>query len=185
MDSFFLYRDAKECEARFSRTADFVVFNIFVAAITLVLNTTLFSGLHLQPALGVAYAYYWSAREAPATQINFFIVNFSVRYLPYVMIGVQLLSKGPDAALVAISGLLSCHLYIYLTYVYPQYARGTNYLQTPAWLNAVFEQSQPRAPSAHNAQTSSTSSGTSSGRSAGGDSGLWRQRGSGHRLGSG
>lgn len=183
MDSFFLYRDAKECEARFSRTADFVVFNAFVVATTLVLNTILFSGLHLQPALGVAYAYYWSAREAPGTQINFFIANFSVRYLPYVMIGVQLISKGTGAALVALSGLLACHLYIYLTYVYPQYGRGTNYLQTPAWLNAVFEGGSPRpgVPSGR----PSASSGTTTGRSAGGDSGVWRQRGSGQRLGSG
>ncbi|KAF8460385.1 Der1-like family-domain-containing protein [Kalaharituber pfeilii] len=184
MDTFFLYRDASECERRFVRTGDFFVFTVFVGAVILLLNHFLIGGGVLISALNLAYAYYWSAKEPANTNVNFFVITFSVRYLPYVMLLMQAITKGTHGAYIALTGLIASHLYIFLTHVYPTYARGSNILVTPNWVHALFE--GPRTQGT-GVRVGGTSSATTTGRApqggAGGVGGIWRQRGAGQRLG--
>jgi len=178
MDTFFLYRDASETERRFLRTGDFFVFIIFVGAIIVLINHFIVGGVLFLQALNMAFAYYWTAKEPAATNVNFFVVSFSARYLPYVMLVIQAITNGPSASYVGISGLIAAHLYVFLTHVYPRYGRGANFLATPSWVHRFFE-GPPKAPGPTRVSgTSSVTTGRDSPR------GSWRQRGAGQRLGS-
>ncbi|RPB25324.1 DER1-domain-containing protein [Terfezia boudieri ATCC MYA-4762] len=185
MDTFFLYRDASEAEKRFVRTGDFLIFTVFVGAIILLLNHFIVGGALFLQALNVAFAYYWSAKEPAATNVNFFIASFSVRYLPYVMLLMMAITKGPQAVYVGATGVIAAHAYIFLTHVYPRYGRGTNIIITPNWVHGLFEGSRRAAPAPIRVSSGSS---TTTGRAApaGSDSagGIWRQRGTGQRLGS-
>ncbi|KAI5806664.1 Der1-like family-domain-containing protein [Peziza echinospora] len=183
MDTFFLYRDASECEKRFTRTGDFFVFTVFVGSVILILNYLFVGGFLFVAALNLAYAYYWTSQEPAAANFNFILANFSVRYLPYVMLIVLAVTKDPGAAMVAASGLVASHLYIFLSHVVPTYAKGSNIIATPNWVHGLFEGRV--APGAAPVRIAGTT-GTTTARAPSADTGgFWRQRGSGHRLGSG
>lgn len=142
------------------------------------INHFIVGGVLFLQALNVAFAYYWTAKEPAATNVNFFVVSFSARYLPYVMLVIQAITNGSSAFYVGISGLIAAHLYVFLTHVYPRYGRGANFLATPSWIHGFFEGPQrAQGPSG----VSSTSSATTGRDSFGGN---WRQRGTGQRLGS-
>ena len=99
---------------------------------------------------------------------------------------------GPEAALSQASGLLSAHLYDFLTRLWPTFGGGRNYIRAPAMVKRLFGGSTHatvraygtafRTPQTNQPPTQDTSRGVASGFGGGG-SGIWSNRGSGHRLG--
>ncbi|KAF8457967.1 hypothetical protein BGX38DRAFT_1154701 [Terfezia claveryi] len=164
MDTFFLYRDASEAEKRFVRTGDFLIFTVFVGAIILLLNHFIVGGALFLQALNVAFAYYWSAKEPAATNVNFFIASFTVY--------------------VGATGVIAAHAYIFLTHVYPRYGRGANIINTPNWVHGLFEGSRRAAPAPIRVSSGSTTTGRAAPAGFNSVGGIWRHRGTGQRLGS-
>ena len=134
-------------------------------------------------ALNVAFAYYWSAKEPAAANVNFFVASFSVRYLPYVMLLMIAITKGPQAVYVGATGVIAAHAYIFLTHVYPRYGRGTNIIITPNWVHGLFEDSRRATPAPIRISGSSTTTGRAAPAGSDSTGGSWRQRGTGQRLG--
>jgi Derlin-2/3 len=127
--------------------------------------------------------------------VSFFVVTIPVQWLPYAILLMTLVMSGLEAALSQSSGLLSAHLYDFLTRLWPTFGGGRNYIQTPATIKRLFGGDTQRAtvrtygtafrPPARDQQAAqNTSHGTSTGfGGASGVSGIWSNRGSGHRLG--
>ncbi|KAF3925890.1 hypothetical protein ABW20_dc0104715 [Dactylellina cionopaga] len=106
------------------------------------------------------------------------------------------------------SGIISAHAYEFLTVIWPRYGGGTNLLQTPNWLKWSFEGGpgtrtggaggtrnygtgyDPRSrDAAAPTQSQGMFEGSNTGRTTGSNAGAppaaaWRNRGTGHRLGS-
>jgi Derlin-2/3 len=142
------------------------------------------------PALILALAYTYS-QDNRGRNVSFFVVTIPVQWLPYAILLMTLIMSGSEVALSQASGLLSAHLYDFLTRLWPMFGGGRNYIQTPAIVKRLFGSNTQQTrrsygtafrPSARNQQAAQdTSQGTATG--FGGVSGIWSNRGSGHRLG--
>lgn len=137
--------------------------------------------------LALAYTY---AQENANRQVSYFIVTFSAKWLPYAMLLATLLMASPEAALLQATGLAGAHTYNFLTKIWPQYGGGSNYVRTPAIIQKWFNEPAGTATSrgagtAFSARPAGTAnrSGTFTGSQASWTSGMWNQRGQGHRLG--
>jgi Derlin-2/3 len=124
--------------------------------------------------------------------VSIFIITIPVQWLPYAILLMTLITSGLREALTQTSGLLSAHLYDFLTRLWPTFGGGRNYVQTPIIIKRLFGSNTQNAtvrtygtayhPPARNQQPAEdTSRGTTTG--FGGVSGVWSNRGSGHRLG--
>lgn len=82
------------------------------------------------PALSLAYAYTF-AQDNPTRSVQFFIINFEAKYLPFAMLFLTFVTDGPDAAATQLPGLIAAHLYDFLTRIWPTFGGGTNYIRTP------------------------------------------------------
>lgn len=143
--------------------------------------------------LTLALAYTWSV-ENKDQQVNYLIVKFSAKYLPYAMLLLTFVMSSPSAALYQGTGLVSGHLYFFLTKIWPEYGRGKNPIFTPRFVRELFA-GPGGAPSrrtygtAFSARTE-TAPQNQTGRSGGWVSGFsagsgdaWGSRGQGRRLG--
>lgn len=82
------------------------------------------------------------------------LVNVQAIYLPWVMIGVDLLFGAPFQALIPnLVGIGIGHLYYFLSVIYPAQT-GTVYLKCPAWLSRYmgkyYRQTNSNRQSANN-----------------------------------
>ena len=151
--------------------------------------------------LALAYTY---AQENPNMQLNYFIITFSAKWLPYAMLAMTLVMASPGAALVQSTGLLAAHAYDFLAIYWPQYGGGRRLISTPDFVTRVFA---PLAGGAGGARRGAgTAFNTRPGGSVGGAStsaqnvpqrpagsgggwasgisgGAWGERGPGRRLG--
>jgi len=142
-------------------------------------------------AMILALAYYWTALENKNNSVNFFIVRFPVKYLPWVMIFVTLVVEGVNSALVEGTGIVAAHLYLFLTNIWPRVAGGRHIIYTPQWIHGLFEERGDPAtggiragvpPSV--AAAGPAGGAATTGRTMFAPSGTWTHRGQGHRLGS-
>lgn len=150
-------------------------------------------GYMLLSALTLALAYTY-AQDNPNRQVSYFIVTFSVKWLPYVMLAMTLVMAGPGEAMIQATGLVAAHSYNFLTKIWPEYGGGRRYIYTPQivrnWFTQVGVTSARRgAGTAYNVggagsqnvpqRQTGSSGGWASGTSASG----WSGRGQGRRLG--
>jgi len=139
----FIYRYCKSLEEENYRgkTAEFIVFFLFTAALILV------SGLILNsPWLGMTFTqvfvYVWSRRN-PFTQLNF--LGFIVRapYLPYVFMAFSATLGGE--IMEDLIGIIVGHIYYFLVDIWPHQEGGFEMICTPEFLKAIFNENY-RAP---------------------------------------
>jgi len=161
------------------------------------LNTFFVYGMTFCSPLILALAYYWSAFSAPGMRVNFFIAQFPVKFLPWIMLLMTLVQGGN--VLLDLTGIVASHAYLFLTEIWPEYGGGSNWLKTPGdvvegWYQ-IAERAmalpapppQRHAPRAAAVPGGSVGVGGAPGASGsnffGGGSG-WSHRGQGHKLGS-
>jgi Derlin-2/3 len=150
-------------------------------------------GMFLLSPLTLALAYTY-AQENPNMQINYFIITFSAKWLPIVMLIGTAIMASPGAALLQSTGLVAAHAYDFLTIIWPQYGGGRTLLKTPTivqrWFAPLGGTQRRGAGTAFNVQTPAAqnvpqrqaASGGGWASGFGGGSG-WGERGPGRRLG--
>ena len=157
-------------------------------------------GMMLLSPLTLALAYTY-AQDNPTRQINYFIVTFSVKYLPYVMLLTTFVMASPAAALEQSTGLVAAHLYYFLTTIWPQHGAGRQVIRTPQIVKGWFATSggtpqqrgagtafaaRPQAAGSGSASVPQRQTGSGGGWASGlggGGGGSWTDRGQGRRLG--
>jgi Derlin-2/3 len=144
--------------------------------------------------LALAYTY---AQENPNMQLNYFIITFSAKWLPYMMLAMTLVMASPQAALVQSTGLLAAHAYDFLAIYWPQHGGGRRLISTPAFVTRAFAPlaggatrrgagtafaARPASgPTAQNVPQ--RPAGGAGGWASGFSGGAWGERGPGRRLG--
>jgi Derlin-2/3 len=81
---------------------------------------------------------YLFSQDNPNANVTIFILNFPAKYLPYVMVFITLVSDGPQAAKVQLSGLIAAHLYDFLTRIWPTFGGGRLLITTPLFVKRWF-----------------------------------------------
>lgn len=140
LDPYFLYQYGSALEresSRFTQPGDFFVYTMFVGSVIVALAGVLLDGYTFLPALSLAYAYTF-AQDNPTRQVNFFIVNFDAKYLPFALAFMTFVVDGPEAAYTQATGLLAAHLYDFLTRIWPAFGGGKNYIFTPQVVKRWF-----------------------------------------------
>lgn len=135
-------------------------------------------------ALSLAFAYTY-AQDNPTRQVQFFIINFDAKYLPFAMLFLTFIIDGPNAAMTQACGILAAHLYDFLTRIWPTFGGGRNYIFTPNIVKQWFG-GRPGNVQQRTYGTAIQGRGREEDRSAGrstGFSGQWGERGPGRRLG--
>lgn len=147
----------------------------------------------------MAYTY---SQDNPNRQQSFFVVTFSARYLPYVMLALTFVMTGAsmDRVYNQATGLVAAHAYTFLTKIWPTFGGGTNWIEwmTPSSLRRAFGEGAPVARGVRptgfgtvfSPSTANTSASAGQGGSTGRSSGFsplsnWGGRGAGRRLGGG
>ncbi|KAI8986688.1 Der1-like family-domain-containing protein, partial [Trametes punicea] len=134
-----LYRNSDDLESKHyaRRSADYA-WQLFLACLAILgLNIPLRTFVHTR-ALLLALTYVSARLAPPGSQTSFFgLITFPVAYLPYALVGMDLLMGGPGAAAVSISGAVVGHLWWWGVW-------DTGALRTwgtaPAWLRAFLGQ---------------------------------------------
>ncbi|EWC45068.1 hypothetical protein DRE_06207 [Drechslerella stenobrocha 248] len=206
-DTYMLWKYGSELESQhFGTSGDFLLYLVFNGAIILLLNSFLLGGMYFAPVMAISLAYSWGQRNR-GQSMGFFFVQIKAQWLPFAIAAVAAI-QAPAAAFILMSGIVSAHAYEFLTVLWPRFGGGTNLLQTPSWLKWSFEGGpgtrgggtggvraygtgfDPRSQGAPAPrQSQGMFGGTSTGRATGSSAGqsaasAWRNRGSGHRLGS-
>jgi Derlin-2/3 len=88
-------------------------------------------------ALSLAFAYTY-AQDNPTRQVNFFIITFDAKYLPFSMLFLTFIIDGPEAAMTQATGLVAAHLYDFMTRIWPTFGGGRNYISTPTAVKRWF-----------------------------------------------
>lgn len=136
-DVFLLFRNSSQLEEGhfFNKTADYTWALILICSTIIGLNIPLKTMIFFHPLL-MALTHLW-AQANPNQQVSLFgLINMKAVYFPFALIGIDLVSKGPQAALQAFTGLVSAHIYWFLTSVYPSQngGRQLSFLSTPQFL---------------------------------------------------
>ncbi|CAO1636843.1 unnamed protein product [Sympodiomycopsis kandeliae] len=162
-DLFILGRNMLDLEVNFfyRKTADFTWALIVIGALIIGANKPLGSTVLFRPLLS-ALNYLW-ARSNPNAAVSLFgIVTCPAPLLPYAYLGFDLIQGGLPLAIQSATGLLSAHVYWYLTQILPgdqnQQGRrpGLQLLRTPTFLTRLLPPSAD--PSVTPSQQQDTSS---------------------------
>jgi Derlin-2/3 len=140
LDPYFLYQYGSSIEresSRFSQPGDFFVYTMFVGSVIVATAGGILNTYTFLPALSLAYAYTF-AQDNPTRSVQFFIVSFEAKYLPFAMLFLSFVIDGPDAAATQLTGLIAAHLYDFLTRIWPTFGGGTNYIRTPQIVKGWF-----------------------------------------------
>ncbi|OJT03449.1 Derlin-2 [Trametes pubescens] len=139
-DLAMLYRNSNELETtHFPRRSSDYAWQLSLAGLAILgLNVPLGTFVHTR-ALLLALTYVSSRLAPPGSQTSFFgLITFPVIYLPYMLVGMDLLMGGPGAAAISISGAVVGHLWWWTVF-------DTGSLRSagtaPAWLRGWFGES--------------------------------------------
>lgn len=124
----------------------------------------------------VAVSYVSGQLSPPGTQTSLWgIISFPVRYFAYALVAIDFVTGGKEAALSALTGILTGHLWWWGVWE----SRALLELgRAPRWLRALIETPPPPGP------TPGAPGGSSSGPRRPGAQATGYSWGSGHRLGS-
>lgn len=137
-------------------------------------------------ALILAFAYTF-AQENKGKKVTFFVVQIPIEYLPWAILGLTMVIGGWPLALRDSMGIVAAHLYDFLTYIYPTFGGGRNYITTPGFVRRFFSTGTPQQAyrsygTAYRSGGQSSESSTSGGWTSSFQS-SWGGRGPGRRLG--
>jgi hypothetical protein len=144
----------------------------------------------IRSALSLAITYTF-AQENRGQRIQFIVVPMDVKWLPYARLALTFVMSGPQNALVESMGIIAAHLYDFLTIYWPDHGGGSNYIQTPGFVNRLFfGNTPPPRPAGHfgnnlraaGVDTRIPPNRRPAGQAAGSSTG-WNARGPGRRLG--
>ncbi|KAI8047022.1 Der1-like family-domain-containing protein [Gilbertella persicaria] len=137
-NTYFLYRNSLQLENEvFSgQPADYMFFHLFTTGLQLA-AASIFGIYVLSDGLLLSVAYLWAQHHQEQMVSFMFGVQFKAMYLPWVMIASDFLMSGGVLPRASIAGLVSSHVYHYLTHIYPNQG-GRRYLQTPNFLKRLF-----------------------------------------------
>lgn len=138
-----LITSTKNCRVRYGaayegakfggNTADALTMTLFSATSILIFDLLippLRAFFHGQ-SLIFTFVYLWS-RHYPDTNVGFFgVVQFKAVYLPFMLMGLDLVQGGSIAQ--DVIGILAGHLYLFLTEAFP-HRYGWTPIKTPTWL---------------------------------------------------
>eukprot|EP01127_Copromyxa_protea_P023253 TRINITY_DN8661_c0_g1_i1.p1 TRINITY_DN8661_c0_g1~~TRINITY_DN8661_c0_g1_i1.p1 ORF type:complete len:222 (-),score=9.63 TRINITY_DN8661_c0_g1_i1:209-874(-) len=128
------------------RTADFLYLYLFGVVSLLTVDWLLWFVaiipmppiIFLGPSLSFMIVYVWSRRN-PHVRMSFLaLFTFNAPYLPYVIIGIELL-MGQPWSVFNVLGIFIGHIYFFMEDVYPKYS-GRRLLKTPSLLKAILDQ---------------------------------------------
>ncbi|TPX32818.1 hypothetical protein SmJEL517_g04117 [Synchytrium microbalum] len=125
-----------------AREADYVYFILFVMA-SLNVMAIFMKPYILTDGLVMAIVYLWSQMNRETTVTFMFGFKFPAIYLPFVLVGWDLFTKGGGFPIVKVMGILAGHLYYFLDKVWPDQNGGRKILVTPQWLVNYFPPTQP------------------------------------------
>ena len=129
----FLYNQSKALESTEyeGRTSDYLFFILFNMSLLLPISYVMKWAV-LGRSLVMSIIYMWS-RKFPEVQMSFYFgIKFQGKYLPWVLCGFELLLGGVPMAYFA--GILTAHIFYYLTEVMPRVSGKASWLQTPGFL---------------------------------------------------
>ncbi|ETN40278.1 uncharacterized protein HMPREF1541_04554 [Cyphellophora europaea CBS 101466] len=173
---------------RFSQPGDFFVYVVFNMLVILATAGFLLKAYIFTSALIMAFIYTFS-QDNRGTKAHFVIFQIPVELLPWATLALTLVLAGPGSAAVQGMGIISAHLYDFLTRLYPTFQGGSNWVQTPMFVKRAF--GADRTSFAHKKYGTSVRPGQpipqqqSRGWTSGFSGGGWSGRGQGHRLGNG
>ncbi|KAI0989890.1 hypothetical protein GJ496_006548 [Pomphorhynchus laevis] len=134
----FTYRYCRSLEevSFHNRPADFIV--LFAFGWTLMILISLFTDvIFMGSSFTIMLVYVWSRRNA-MTRINIFgLITLSAPYLPWFLLGFQVLTGRPFA--LDLIGIAVGHTYYFLEYIFPYQQGGYRILKAPAFLERLFD----------------------------------------------
>ncbi|KAG6810651.1 hypothetical protein H0H92_010914 [Tricholoma furcatifolium] len=204
-DLVMLYRNADQLESGpYSRRSADLAYQLLFACGSIIVATIPLQGMIFFHPLLVCLTYLSSSLAPLGAQSSLFgLFTFPVKYLPYVIIGMDLLMGGPAYAAQAVAGAVVGHLWWLAVWDGQVGSRGgvlQAWLTAPAWMrNLVGEGNRPPPPPGQAAsnsgggvhvsaprQTLATGSGATTSRAttSGSSGSTGYQWGSGRTLGS-
>lgn len=78
--------------------------------------------------LVTALTYTWA--QDSDQMVNFFVVPIKAKYLPFVMLVIDVVSNGPVGVFGTVTGIVAAHTYLFLDTLWPLYG-GARWLDTP------------------------------------------------------
>lgn len=90
-------------------------------------------------ALLLALTHLW-AQYSPDQPMNLYgFVTLPARYISFALMAMDLLQGGPKAAVEGLTGIISAHVFHYLSEIYPRAnPQAANWMATPAWFKRLF-----------------------------------------------
>ncbi|CAI7599012.1 unnamed protein product [Penicillium bialowiezense] len=183
-DLYFIYKYGSAVENSMA-AGEFFIYLLFVAF-----------NLMITAAMIMAFIYTYSQHNR-GQKTHFMFIDIPVVALPYAMLLITMVVRGWHAALTEAMGIPAAHLYNFLTYLYPVYGGGRNFITVPAFVERYFKRPEDRNRSygwANKPSRSSTGAPASAPESASAESSSgsswgwasssnWKGRGAGRRLG--
>ncbi|KAL1720979.1 Der1-like family-domain-containing protein [Schizophyllum commune] len=146
-----LYRTANELEeGPYARRSSDLAWQLFIANFaTVIASTPLHPFIFTRPML-VCLTYLSAQLAPPGAQSSLFgLISFPVRYMPFVMVGLDLLMGGPGAAAQSCVGAAIGHLWWWGVWGAGLGGQGplSAFGEAPQWLRNLFGESGPRGGS--------------------------------------
>ncbi|KAI6007870.1 Der1-like family-domain-containing protein [Pisolithus marmoratus] len=141
-----LYGNSNDVETRYyqGRSSDYAWQLVFASLAIIFANRPLGSYSHSRPLLHTII-YLSCALAPPGTQNSIMgLITLPVTYVPYAMLGIDLLVSGTDVAAQSVSGLVVGHLWWWLVWGANTGAGGmergllADYARAPRWLRNWF-----------------------------------------------
>ncbi|TPX56646.1 hypothetical protein PhCBS80983_g04366 [Powellomyces hirtus] len=138
MNIYFLYRNSSDLETGLfvGRTADYVFFMIFCVGM-INIAAYLLELVVLSEPLMLAIVYVWSMHNRDQRVSFLFGIQFKALYLPWVLVGMDVLQGNPWPIL-KLLGIAVGFIYYYLDQTYPAQNNGRKILVTPQILYQQF-----------------------------------------------
>jgi Derlin-2/3 len=139
-DAYFLYTYSSSLELhspRFREHGSYLVYIVFLMTFITVLGGYFLNGVVLLKALILSLAYTFS-QDNPHSNVTIFILTFPAKYLPYALLFMSAISGGWASTLIEASGLISAHMYDFLTRIWPTFGGGRNLVPTPQFVQNWF-----------------------------------------------
>ncbi|KAL0957992.1 hypothetical protein HGRIS_000167 [Hohenbuehelia grisea] len=190
-----LYRTSDQLESGpyVRRSADYAWQLLVACAGIIATSMPLGSALHARPLL-VCITYLSSALAPPGAMSSMFgLFTFPVAYMPYIMVGMDLLMAGPGAAAQAAAGAVVGHLWWWGIFGSAAGGQGgvlEAYGRAPGWMRWLVGENGPPPPTGAGANAGEAGGvhvipPRRAAAASGSSSGTGYNWGSGQRLGSG